>query len=97
MKLTQKDIKAIENVGWSVKKTEDGYCLENWSPAGGDMVIEAKDKEGIIRYCEYYDAEEEFNVWYNARRGEPILPGDLWQDCLEKGEMYDALKKALEE
>lgn len=95
MKLTKKEIKAIEDLGWSVEKTEDGYCLENWSPAGGDMVIEEKTKEGIIEYCENYDAEEEFNCWWGAKRGEPTTPSELWEDCLEKGKMYDALKEVL--
>lgn len=96
MKLTKKDIKAIENLGWSVEETDNGYCLENWSPAGGDMIIEERDKESIIEYCKNYDANEEFSAWYGANNGEPTTPGDLWQDCLEKGKMYDALRKALE-
>lgn len=95
MKLTKKNIKDIEGLGWYVKKTEDGYFLENYSPAGGDMVIEEPDKEGIIQFCENFDPEEEFKVWYGANRGEPSSPGDLWNDCLEQVEMYDKLKEAL--
>ena len=95
MKLTKKDIKAIEDLGWSFKQTKDGYFLENYSPAGGDMVIEVETKEEIIEYCENYDAEEEFDVWYGVHRGEPTRPSELWDDCLEKGKMYDALKEAL--
>lgn len=96
MKLTKKNIKALEKLGWSVKTTDDGYCLENYSPCGGHMVIEAKSKEDIIQYCEYYDAEEEFNCWWGAKRGEPSTPSELWKDCLEKGKMYDAVKEALQ-
>lgn len=97
-KLTKKDIKAIEELGWSVEKGDDGcYCLENYSPAGGDMVIEGvKTKEEIIDSCDNYDAEDEFNCWYGVKNGEPSSPGDLWQDCLAKGEMYDKLKEVLE-
>lgn len=95
MKLTKKDIKAIEKLGWSVEKTSDGYVLENYSPSGGDMVIEEKTKEDIIEYCENYDAEEEFSVWYGANNGEPSCPGDLWEDCLEKGKMYQELADVL--
>lgn len=95
MKLTKTDIKKIENLGWSIKKTEDGYCLENFSPAGGDMVIEEKTKEDIIQYCDNYDPQEEFDVWYGAKRGEPTSPGELWNDCIEKGKMYDELKEVL--
>ena len=96
-KLTKKDIKAIEELGWGVDKDDyDCYTLENWSPSGGDMVIEnIKSKEDIIEYCEHYDAEDEFNCWYGANNGEPSCPGDLWQDCLDKGEMYQALKDVL--
>lgn len=97
MKLTKTDIKAIEKLGWSVGITDNGYyCLENYSPAGGDMVIEEKSKEDILTYCRNYDAEEEFKVWYGANNGEPSNPGDLWEDCLQQGEMYDALLKVLE-
>lgn len=95
-KLTKKDIKAIQELGWGVEKTSDGgYCLENWSPSGGDMVIETDSKEGIIEYCDNYDAEDEFNCWYGANNGEPSCPGDLWEDCLAKGDMYDKLKDVL--
>lgn len=95
-KLTKKEIKAIEELGWSVEKTDDGYCLENYSPCGCDMCVEIESKEALIEYCENFDAEEEFNVWYGANRGEPSCPGDLWQDCLDMQEMYDNLKEALE-
>lgn len=96
MKLTKKDIKTIEELGWSVEQTDNGYCLTNYSPAGGEMNIEAKTKEEIIDSCNNYDAEDEFNCWYGANNGEPSSPGDLWQDCLAKGEMYDKLKEVLE-
>ena len=95
-KLTKKDIKLIEGLGWSFQQYEDGsYCLENYSPAGCDMVIEAENREEIIDYCKNFDPEEEFNVWYGAHNGEPSCPGDLWQDCLDMEEMYQALKNLL--
>lgn len=97
-KLTKKDIKAIQDLGWSFKKNEDGtYFLENYSPDGGDMVIEGvKSKEEIIEYCDTYDPDDEFNCWYGAKKGEPSIPSDLWQDCIAKGEMYDKLKEVLQ-
>ena len=95
-KLTKKDIKAIEELGWSVEKTDNGYCLENYSPCGGDMVIEVKTKEEIIERCESFDPEDEFKVWYGANNGESSCPGDLWQDCLDMEEMYDKLKEVLD-
>lgn len=99
MKLTKKDIKAIEELGWSIHIHNDGaYFLENYSPAGCDMVIEdVASKEEIIERCESFDPEEEFNVWYGAHNGEPECPGDLWQDCLDMEEMYDKLKEVLDE
>lgn len=97
MKLTKKEIKQIENLGWSVKETEDGYFLENYSPAGGDMVVEtnSKDKEEIINYCDTYDADEEFDIWYGVHRGEPTIPSELWEDCLAKGKMFEELSNAI--
>lgn len=96
MKLTKTDIKAIEKLGWSVQETENGYCLENWSDAGCDMIIRGETKEYIINSCKCYDAEETFRLWYGANNGEPSNPGRLWEDCLQQGEMYDALLKVLE-
>ena len=97
MKLTKKDISKIEGLGWSIEKDDWGcYSLENYSPAGGDMVLEnIETKEQLIEACENYDAEDEFSVWYNAKNGEPSNPGDLWEDCLAKGEMYTELANAL--
>lgn len=95
-KLTKKDIKDIEELGWSVEKTDDGYCLETYSNCGGDMVIEAKTKEEIITQCENYDEEEEFRVWYGTNNGEPSNPKHLWDDCLDKGEKYEQLKEVLQ-
>lgn len=94
-KLTKKNIKEIESIGWSVKETDYGYCLENYSNCGGDMVIEAQTKEEIINQCENYDEEEEFRVWYGANNGEPSNPKHLWDDCLDKGEKYEQLKNVL--
>lgn len=97
MKLTKKEIQAIEKLGWSVEQDEDGYILENYSPCGGDMVIDGvKTKEEIIDYCNGFDPEEEFDCWYGAKNGEPTSPGELWEDCLAKEEMYQALKELLD-
>lgn len=96
MKLTKKEINAIQKLGWHIEITDSGYFLENYSPAGGDMVIETEDKEGIINYCNGYDPDEEFECWYHVGRGEPSTPGDLWEDCLEKGKMLNELVKILE-
>ena len=97
-RLTKKDIKAIEGLGWSVEKDDNGnYTLENYSPCGCDMVVEnIESKEELMTYCQQFDPEEEFNVWYGANNGEPSCPGDLWQDCLDMEEMYSQLLKALE-
>ena len=96
-KLTKKDIKAIEDLGWSVEKDDYGcYSFENCSPCGGDMVIEnITTKEELIECCDNYDAEDEFSVWYGAKNGEPQTPGELWEDCLDKGKMYEELKNVL--
>ena len=96
MKLTKKDIKKIEDLGWSVEVHKDGsYCLENFSPAGGDMIIEEDSKEDIITHCENFDADEEFDLWYGANRGEPSTPSELLRDCEEQAKMYEQLAEAL--
>ena len=97
VRLTKKEIERISGLGWSVKETEDGYVLENWSDGGGDMVIEAKTKQEIIDQCDSYDEEDEFRVWYGANNGEPSNPQHLWNDCLDKGEKYQTLRDALSE
>lgn len=98
MKLTLRDIEKIEDLGWSVKKHEDGlYTLETWSPAGEDMIIEEYSKEDIIHSCECYDVDEHFDLWYGANRGEPSRPSDLLRDCEEQAKMYEELAEVLKQ
>lgn len=97
MKITKKIIKAIESLHWSVRKSDDGtYTLENFSPAGGDMVIEGvRTTEDIIEYCDNFDPDEEFDLWYGANRGEPSTPRELLRDCEAQAQMYDELDNVL--
>jgi len=97
MKLTKANIKAIEDLGWSVEKTDFGYCLENYSPAGEELVIEVEDKESIISYCDNYDCDEHFELWYGANRGEPSSPRALMDDCDAIGEMLEQLGEVLKQ
>ena len=95
MELTKNKIKAIEDLGWSVQETEDGYVFRNYSPADGEMYIEEPTLEGVIDYCENFDADEEFDVWYGANRGEPSSPSALIEDCKEQERMYQELAELL--
>lgn len=95
MELTKEDIQKIEDLGWCVEKTEYGYSLRNYSPSDGDMSFDAQSKEDIISYCENFDPEEEFDLWYGVHRGEPTSPSELWRDCMDKQEMYEQLANIL--
>lgn len=90
--LSQKLVKAIEKLGWSVMtNTPTNIVLRNYSPAGEEMYLGNESLEDLIRECESYDIDDHFNVWYGANRGEPYSVRALLEDCEAQGIMYDQL------
>lgn len=101
MKLPEHIEDAIEEQGWSIYYTDDGYVeLENHSPLGEDLIATI-DVDGFERelreYCVRFDADEHAAMWITCR-GENMVPDsviELAQDALDIQEMLDELLDAV--
>lgn len=97
--MTKGLIEVIEKCGWIVRETEDGLELENYSPAGEDLVIEiscADDKECAKELQDNYvqfDADEHATMWYGKNRGEPSSIRELLNDADEINDMFYELAR----
>lgn len=87
MKITTK---RLENFGFTVEKTKNGYEISQYTPKGEDWCLYFDKLEDIIQYAEDFDEGEEFAMWVDAKRsGFRGVPGykELWQDQLWKKEI----------
>lgn len=87
---------ALNSIGWIVRKTVDGYELENYSPKGEDLIVELYGneydylrtlKENFINF----DAEEHAMMWYGKNRGEPSSIRELLEDADDIEQMFKIL------
>lgn len=93
----QKIINETPNCGISLTKDKKGYIVYIDNRCGEDFEIEI-DKtnsddeiQKIIDYCDDYDVDEHFDLWYGADRGEPSSARTLLENCEEIGETLDHL------
>lgn len=94
---------AIEEQGWSIRYTDDGYVqLETHSPLGEDLVetIEIWNFAGNLRdRARCFDADDHAVMWADARykvSGVPDSLRDLFQDAEDIQRMLDELVEAVE-
>ena len=80
LKLNKRLTKKIEALGWSVRDCGDCYELENWSPAGENLVETINKGEDIeeqfFSLWDNFDEEEHIEMWVEARhsvRGVPSI------------------------
>ena len=97
-------IKICEERNWVVRDYEDGWEIENESPAGEDLVVWiSKDEggfvEGVRKYADDFDADEHAELYAGMRgkRGVPSSIRTLINDADEIQNMLDDLASALEE
>lgn len=87
-------VKKLEKLGFNVEKDNQGYNLQQYTPAGEDWNLSFNNLQDIKDYAEYYDPEEDFNMWIEARQngvaGVPE-PGELWKDQLWKQNLLKKL------
>lgn len=87
-------VKKLEKYGFNVRKEEDGYELQQYTPAGEDWYLYFRKLEEIKTYAEYFDPEEEFTMWVEAKqngmKGVPSIP-ELWKDQLWKQELLQEI------
>ena len=84
--LTKKQIKAnieyLESKGFSVFENEEDYELENYTSAGGDMIItlEELSRKELTEYAENFDINQEVAIWWPyGQRGNGV-PFDNMRD-----------------
>ncbi len=94
--VSKKAIEALQNNGFNVEIEENSINVQQCTPAGEDWWMDFSDDSDLKEFCESFDPEEEFEMWFDARHkvaGVPSIP-DLWKDQIWKQE---TLNKVLEE
>ena len=101
-KLSKKQIKRIEDLDWKVTDCGDYYELENYSPAGENLV-ETLYKNGSLKEQAYdlyenFDEDKHVEMWVEARKsgvsGVPSI-ARLVYDAEQIAEMYADLAIAI--
>lgn len=91
-------VKILEKNGFDITKENNGYILQQYTPAGEDWTLYILDFDDLKNYAEDFDPEEEFTMWIEARRngveGIPA-PSELWQDQLWKQKLLSKIAKRL--
>lgn len=97
-------LNTINNVGNVYCELEDDkkyYAIQIDNPAGEDFLIEvpktktSEEIDFIINYCENFDPEEHFALWYGANRGEPSSVQCLLDNCNDIADTLDKLAETL--
>lgn len=100
---TKKQIEKINGLGWNISDCGEYYELENYSPAGEDlMVVFTKDKDlkqqAIDNYDDF-DTEKHIEMWIEAKRqGVNGVPSarELVEDADEIQDMFEDLAMVFE-
>lgn len=101
MKLNQKIIKKVtDKVGnITISDNKNYYTIYVDNSCGEDFQFEINkgenEIEDIISYCDNFDSEEHFKLWYGANRGEPSNPRTLLDNCEEIEETLKELSTTL--
>ena len=98
MKITDKQREICENRDWNVDVLDDGDVqLENWSPAGEDLVFYLdKDEEfvaGVKQLAADFDPDEHAEMWVESR-GKNGVPGTI-RELLDDAEAIDKMLQDL--
>lgn len=99
-KLNKKIIALIEErCNVSVRKEEGYFIFYVDNACGEDYQFEIKDTthtiEDIVNYCDGFDADEHFKLWYGANKGEPSDARTLLDNCEEIGDNLEQLRDLL--
>ena len=101
MKAYKEYLKVIEDCGWKVNVMSGEIEIENWSPAGEDLVeYLRKDIDISVQVSEIaanFDVDEHVELWIEARgtRGVPSSISELVKDAEEIEDMYSILAAEL--
>ena len=102
MTITEKQIEVMESLDWRIHDDGEDIEIENYSPAGEDLVFTLYGEtllEAVTELYESYDAEEHAELWIDSR-GKNGVPGsirELLDDADSIEEMLRELAVALKE
>lgn len=76
----------LEELGWFITKTADGWYLSQYSPAGEDFGFEVSNEnfiDDVKDYVDEYDVDEHVELFIDMRgtRGVPSSIKDLLEDA----------------
>lgn len=90
----------LEKHGFTVEGNIGNWTIQQYTPEGEDWNIELTHLTDITEYAENYSPEEDFDMWWNARKtvqGVPQSPSDLWKDQLWKQTILRQIATEIEE
>ena len=94
-------INKVENVYCELEDNKKYYAIQIGNPADEDFEIEvpktktSEEIDFIINFCEAFDPEEHFALWFGANRGEPSSVQALLDNCNAIADTLDELADAL--
>ena len=89
---TETNINKIENLGWSVNKTDEYIEISKHSPLGEELIVYGTTKEEILEYLLYFDIDEHVKMWINSTTsGVPTSISDLVEDAKTIKDMFKNL------
>lgn len=97
MKITPEQIEICEKYDWAVH-TEDGdVWIENWSPAGENLVFEIYEDEGFVgsikRLAADFDPDEHAAMWVDGR-GKDGVPSSI-RELIDDADAIDKMLQDL--
>lgn len=89
-----------EDLGWEWTDCGDFIELENWSPAGEDLILTFDKRsltDEIREYAATWDIDEHIEMWVQARQHDSGIPSvrELCQDAEDIDEMLQDLAAAV--
>lgn len=102
MTITEKQIEVMESLDWRIHDSGEDIEIENYSPAGEDLVFTLYGEtllEAVTELYESYDAEEHAELWIDNRgkNGVPESIRELLDDADSIEEMLRELAVAIRE
>lgn len=104
MRITDRQMEICQQRDWIVRIDDDGEAeLENWSPAGEDLVFYVEKDEdfvrGVKKLAADFDADEHAEMWVESRgkQGVPNSIRELINDADAIDKMLQDLAAALAE
>ncbi|MCM1178678.1 MAG: hypothetical protein NC347_00340 [Clostridium sp.] len=99
--MTEKQIAAIEKLGWTVKEYDDEWLIENYSPAGAHLPLEIPKNEDIVEWLKKNadsfspDDHVELYIPMRGQHGVPESVRTLLEDAEAIKTMYQELAEAV--